>query len=179
MCSPILPAPADSRDALLAAVTEVAENSLFAFADASDETTFTAAATAPLADSGSNWFRACVRFSGPIAGQFELTVPDPLARQLCASFVGTATADDICDDDVIDFAGELANMMCGTWLTRARRHEAFSLSAPLVHRGQTQGTNAGDGASERFYLSIDDAPIRLELHWDTAEPRREERAHGR
>jgi CheY-specific phosphatase CheX len=172
-----LSALADSHDALLAAVTEVAENSLFAFADASDETTFAAAAA--LTDGDSDWLRACVHFSGPIAGRLEITVPDPLARHLCASFAGAATADDIGEGDLIDFVGELANMTCGSWLTRARRHEAFSLTAPRVHRGQSHGAEPGDAASEQFYLSIDDAPIRLELIWETAVPYGGESADGR
>ena len=37
MCSPISLVVADYRDALVAAVTDVAENSLFAFVDASDQ----------------------------------------------------------------------------------------------------------------------------------------------
>jgi hypothetical protein len=61
-------------------------------------------------------------------------------------------------------------MMCGTGLTRACRHDAFSLMPPRVDRGQPD-LGASDGVSEQFYLSIDDAPIRLALHWDRADAR--------
>jgi len=163
-----LPALADYRGALLTAVTDVAENSLFAFADASTVDTFDAAATAPMAEGGSEWLRAEVDFKGPIAGRFELVAPAPLARHLCASFAG-AEPEEIGEGDLLDFTGELANMMCGTWLTRACRHDAFSLMPPRVDRGQPDLATSDDELSERFYLSIDDAPIRLALHWDRAD----------
>jgi hypothetical protein len=178
MCSPMSPAPASHGEALLAAVTEVAENSLFAFADASDQASFDAAATAPPGEGGSDWLRAWVHFSGPIAGRFELAVPEPLARHLGASFAGAETGGEISEGDLVDFTGELANMVCGTWLTRSCRHEAFSLTPPDVHRGQPEAAQAGDAASESFYLSIDDAPIRLTLCWRTARPEKRESADG-
>ena len=69
MCSPISLSPAEYRDALLSAVSEVAEKSLFAFADASELAAFEAAATAPLTEGGSDWLSARVHFSGPMTGR--------------------------------------------------------------------------------------------------------------
>jgi len=178
MCSPISLSPAEYHDTLLAAVSEVAENSLFAFADASEQAAFEAAAAAPLTDGGSDWLSACVHFSGPVAGRFELTVPEPLARHLCASFSGAEAPDEINEADLVDFTGELSNMMCGTWLTRTRRQDAFSLTPPAVHRGAPQIPGSEDAASELCYLSIDEAPIRLAVQWGIAPPLSQERADG-
>jgi len=178
MCSPISLSPAEYRDALLSAVSEVAEKSLFAFADASEPAAFEAAATAPLTEGGSDWLSARVHFSGPMTGRFELTVPEPLARHLCASFSGAEAPEEIGEADLLDFTGELSNMMCGTWLTRARRYDAFSLTPPTVHRGAPQGAGV-DAASELFYLSIDEAPIRLAIDWGVVPPPSQERADGR
>jgi hypothetical protein len=68
--------------------------------------------------------------------------------------------------------------VCGTWLTRSCRHEAFSLTPPAVHRGQPDSADAGEAASERFYLSLDDAPIRLKLCWRTTRTEKQESADG-
>jgi hypothetical protein len=163
----------------MAAVSEVAENSLFAFADASDEAVFEMAATAQPEDGGSDWLSACVDFNGPITGRLELTMPDPLARHLCASFSGEDTPEGIGEADLVDFTGELANMMCGTWLTRARRHDAFSLASPRVRRGRPRAAAAGEAPSEPLFLSIDEAPIRLSVQWGAVSPPSEERADGR
>lgn len=174
MSFPISRQLADHLGALLAAVTEVAENSLFTFADASDEATFdVAAAAAGIDDTDGDWLRASIRFTGPVAGQFALTVPVGLARRLGAAFAGADTANDMGEDDLIDFTGELVNMMCGTWLTRACQHEAFTLTPPRVLRGgpdRAMGGEPDDAESTSFYLAIDDTPIRLEIGWSTAAP---------
>ena len=150
------------------ALTEVAENSLFSFAGNSDVAAFETAAP----DTGCDWLRACVRFSGPIGGQLSLTAPATLVRRLAASFAGADTADDIGDGDLADFAGELANMVCGAWLTRACGREPFALAPPRVFPGQRLGADAGPGGTNPgvFYLALDDTPIRLEIDWGVARP---------
>jgi len=152
MSSPVSPALADYREALPAAVAEVAENSLFSFADACDEATFCTAASTSLAEDGGEWLRAGVDFTGTLAGHFDITLPETLARRLCASF-----------------AGELANMVCGTWLTRSCREQAFTLTPPRVLRQRPHAAEPCGTGCERMYLSLDDAPIRLQLQW-TADP---------
>src|ERR1035437_10378622 len=76
--SQISPPLADCHGSLLAAAAEVAENSLFTFADASDEAAFDAAAASWNADGGSLCAR--LRFAGPSSGQFTFTLPVALAR---------------------------------------------------------------------------------------------------
>jgi CheY-specific phosphatase CheX len=149
----------------------VAENSLFTFADACDEAAFDAAATA--LDTAGDWLRACIQFTGPSSGQFTLTVPEALARRLGAAFAGADSADDIGETDLIDFTGELVNMVCGTWLTQSCQYEAFDLAPPRVLRGgpaRAPGGAPGDAESIRVYLTVDDTPIRLEIDWGSAAP---------
>jgi CheY-specific phosphatase CheX len=165
MSSPISPVLVDCQGLVLAAVSDVAENSLFAFADASEQEAFDAAAAAPLDDGGSAWVNACIDFKGSITGRFTLTLPEPLARHLCAAFAGAESADEVGDGDFLDFVGELANMVCGAWLTRASRHEAFSLTAPRVNPGFPDNNQSEAAASEDVYLSIDDVPIRVQIQW--------------
>jgi CheY-specific phosphatase CheX len=162
---------ADYQGALLAAVTEVAENSLFAFADASDEAAFDA--TAAASETDGDWLCARMAFTGPISGQFALTLPAALARRLCAAFAGADSTDDIGDADLVDFTGELANMVCGTWLTRTCRQVAFDLTPPRVLRGgpgRATAGNAGHVESARVYLAIEDTPVRLEIAWGAMAP---------
>jgi hypothetical protein len=164
MSSPISPVLADD-DALLAAAVDVAENSLFALADACDAATFADAALAS-ADGGDAWLSAAVDFNGPMSGRVEVTLPEPLARHLAAAFAGLDTPEDIGDGELVDFSGELANMVCGTWLTRACRHETFSLEPPQVRRGQPDPAAAANAVSR--YLSIDETPVRVALSSNTA-----------
>ena len=177
MSSPISLELADHQAALLAAFAEVAENSLFAFADASSEERFDEAArTTPDA-----WLHAGIRFSGPVGGHLEVVAPATLLRRLCAAFAGAPSPDDIGDHDLFDFAGELTNMVCGTWLTRTWKHESFSLAPPCVFHGPDRSLavrpdNASPGT---VYLAIDDTPIRLELLWDDAVPAALEQGDGR
>jgi hypothetical protein len=159
------PALADYREALPAAVAEVAENSLFSFTDASDQPTFAAAAWTSLSEDGSDWLTAGVDFTGRMAGHFDITVPETLARRLCAAFAGVEQAEEISESDLLDFAGELANMVCGTWLTRSCRQEAFVLTPPRVLRLRPIPAAPCDAKCECLYLSLDDVPIRLQLQW--------------
>lgn len=164
MSSPISRQLADYKVAILAAVSEVAENSLYAFADASDQAAFDAAAGA---NPDGDWLRAGIDFKGPTSGRFVLTVPAALARRLCAAFAGAETPDDIGEADLLDFTGELANMVCGTWLTRACRHDAFNLTPPRVQHVAFQRRDGRRDKADTFYLAIEDTPVSLEIEWDT------------
>lgn len=177
MSSPISLELADHQAALLGAFGEVAENSLFAFADASSEAAFDEAART----TADAWLHAGIRFSGPVGGRLEMVAPATLIRRLCAAFAGAPSPDDIRECDLFDFAGELTNMVCGTWLTRTWQHESFSLTPPRVRRSPDHDGRAGRGGTPpgTFYLAIDDTPIRLELEWDDAVPAARERIDGR
>ena len=161
---------ADFQAALLSAVAEVAENSLFAFADASDQTAFESAAD----QSGTDdWLDARIRFTGPVDGQLTVALPGALARRLCAAFAGADSADEVGERDLIDFTGELANMVCGTWLTRTCQHDAFTLMPPIVQCGGPErrvGGSPGDTGPARVYVAIDDTPLLLEIDCGTAAP---------
>ena len=161
MCSQQSPAPADSRRTLLAAVSRVAENGLFAFADPSDQAAFDGVGVSA---AGGGWLRARVRFTGLVQGQLVLTVPEALARGLCAAFAGVESADPIRDADLIDFSGELANMVCGGWLSAASPQGTFALMPPQVVRGgPARAETDGRRPLETFYVAINDRPVRLEV----------------
>ena len=150
----------DDAGPLVAAATDVAETSLFTFVDPSDAATFAAAAAA----AGDQWLSARVMFAGPANGGFTLTLPAASAQRLCAAFSGEDSLDAIGPEARRDFVGEVANMICGAWLTRVSRDHAFALSTPAVTSGALAPQDGGeaDGARSTF-LAIDDAPVRLDI----------------
>ena len=161
MSSPILRPLPDSQRELLAAAADVAENSLFTIADAADEAAFKESAAAVDANC---WLHASVRFAGPSVGFLALTLPEPLARRLCTAFSGAPSPEEIAAGDLVDFTGELANMMCGAWLTRASKQESFNLEPPRVVRGgPDRAGQVPAEASQTFYLAIDETPVKLEI----------------
>lgn len=110
--------------AIAGAVIRVAEESLFTWAEPA------AADAAPWPDGP--WWTATVAFTGPIAGRVALALPDGLARDLLASFLGLEPGEPVADTALADFLGEFANMSCGAWLTGLARQEAFALQHPVV-----------------------------------------------
>ena len=159
MSCPSSPLLASSEAALVAAASEVAENSLFAFVDSSDLDAFRVSTDAA-------WTIARVGLTGPTRGEFQVTAPEALMRTLCAAFIGTDASEEISAGAVMDFAGELANMICGAWLTRVVPHASFDLTAPLVVRRDGHHVHqepASDTDSSTCYVSIDESPVRLRI----------------
>jgi CheY-specific phosphatase CheX len=108
------------------AVMNVAERSFFAFAEAADPST-----AADLAAPGA--LTSAVRFTGPARGEMRVTMPVTLARELAQQFSGDPTLD-FSEADLIDMAGEFANMVTGAWLTATDAASTFDLTAPSVTR---------------------------------------------
>jgi len=152
------PTRAECQSGLHAAIVEVAETSLFAFTDECDADGFADA----LQQGAAECFRGAVRFDGAFGGEVELMLPDALARELCASFGGLNSPDEVGERDLADFVGEVANMVCGAWLTRACHDQSFTLAPPQVTRGAAEPT-AADAC--RFFLAINDTPASVRLFW--------------
>ncbi|MEO8657340.1 MAG: chemotaxis protein CheX [Bryobacteraceae bacterium] len=73
---------------------------------------------------------ATLSFNGEPSGSFWLAVSRPLAREMAANFLG-------CDDEIEEqqseeVVRELANMVCGSVLSRVENHSRFDLSEPVV-----------------------------------------------
>jgi hypothetical protein len=118
---------ADSaRAALENALTRVAEDCFYAMVE-------------PIAEdwrdqwSGAvDWVQAKVTFHGAGDGAVICRMPRALARELSAAFLGM-DEDDIQGTVVInDLTGELTNMVCGCWLTRAFPSQLFQLEPPAI-----------------------------------------------
>jgi Chemotaxis phosphatase CheX len=153
------PPPADAVAGLIDALVDVAENSLFAFAEVCEPQEFVARAQEAPTDA---WYRATVAFDGPFGGGVTLAVPDRLVRDLCAAFGGFGPEDTVSDAQAVDFVGEMTNMTCGAWLTRSSGQVTFTLAAPRVTSlpgAPPLAAVAGGGAADTVGLFLNDAPV--------------------
>ena len=164
MSSPRWPQPPPGADGLMAigaAAVQVAESSLFACAELCESARFAELLHARAADEP--WLAATVAFSGPFDGAAHLALPRAVAADLAGAFCGAAAAG-ISARHVADFAGELANMVCGRWLTGIHRADRFDLGAPLVTHTATAAVARTIGATpDAIGLALNDAPVLLAL----------------
>lgn len=145
---------ADAREGLLSAIAEVAELNCFAFVE-----TLAPEAFDERAAGCARWLCAEVGFRGVFDGVLRVAVPATLAETLCANFAGDLDLGTPNERQVFDFAGEMANMAVGAWLSRAHTHSAFNLSHPevaIMPEGWQPRAFAGDTPA---LLAIDDAPV--------------------
>jgi hypothetical protein len=154
---------AAALDSLSYACSSVAEQCLYAVVEPSSRAQF----RARVADEagGTPWLCATVGFRDALDGTLTITMPAAAVAEWCGGFTGTEPDAAIADAQADDFAAELANMVCGSWLTQASGRRLFALDAPRVTRLDEAalrdvGADDGDGV---LYLCINDVPVRLEL----------------
>ncbi len=121
----IHPTPAD-REAWVAAVTNVCEQSFFALAEPATEEVIDRAA------DGDKWFEVVVDFSGPFYGSLYVAVPSALGRELYAAFLGCDDGASQPEEALEDLMGEFGNMACGAWLSGLGEPSCFALERPVV-----------------------------------------------
>lgn len=74
-----------------------------------------------------------LRYSGDISGSFGLSLEQVTAKSLAANFLGEEV-EDISTKEVQEVVGELANMLCGSVMSRVEGENKFVLSHPeAVH----------------------------------------------
>jgi CheY-specific phosphatase CheX len=163
MCSMKLPeagAPiGGGYDAVLSAITDVAERSFFAMVDAVDAARF--------AGSGadiSGWLAAAVTFDdGGCRGTVVCHLPSSLADRLFDAFSGR----DVDDPpplvaEVHDLVGEFANMVCGSWLTRGANDRTFSLGTPEVTVSAALTADPASG----LRVELDGSPVLIDIGFE-------------
>ncbi len=145
---------------LTAALVEVAENSFFGFVEPVDPARFEELAEPPV-----RWIRASVHFAGAFAGRMHVELPEPLAQHLFASFLGEPDDQPAAEGPLFDLVGELANMVCGTWLTRTCQRRQFNLQHPEVDVRPDGWRPAPAGIEAPILAAFNDAPVRLWLEF--------------
>jgi hypothetical protein len=161
MSSPRSPQHLEGLTALGDAVRQVAENSLFACAEPCEPSR-----TAGLLQArppAEPWLTAAIAFDGPFEGVVRLTLPRALAADLAGAFCGVAPQT-LDASQVADFAGELANMVCGLWLTTTHRRERFALASPLVGAAAVAEVAAVAGTDPgALGFALNDTPVLVRL----------------
>jgi len=139
----------------------VAQESFFSFAEFCGPERFgeaIAQVPPPTAVASPRWLAAGVGFSGAFAGSVTVTLPYALAADMAAALGGLAPGDAITQALVADATGEFANMVCGTWLTRACARRKFDLSSPVVT--VVPGVSPSRNEDEDLLL-INEWPVKL------------------
>jgi hypothetical protein len=154
---------------LEAALTEVAEQSFCGFVEPCTPDRFGELMDVAR-ETGGEWLRAHLGFAGPFQGEITVDLPEPLAKSLLAACLGLDANDESQFSAVVveDGAGELANMICGTWLTRSYGNARFDLKPPRVERlAQTafavNGPAAATPGKGVLLTGINDLPVRVGL----------------
>jgi hypothetical protein len=120
------PLSPDARAALETALTRVAEDCFYAQVEPPEPD------WREKWSAQADWVQARVDFSGAGSGAVVCRLPRSLARDLSVAFLGMSD-DDLAGPIVInDLTGELANMVCGCWLTRAFPSKLFELKQPAI-----------------------------------------------
>ena len=145
---------ADMREQLIEAASLVCETSFFAFTELAEPDMVMAVA------GEASWYHSEVTFDGPSKGRVQLSLPEGLARDLFAAFLGFADASAANDAETEDVIGEFTNMVCGTWLTMRGCETCFTLAHPTV---RLAGLPAPE--EDNIVLSVNGRPtvIRAEL----------------
>lgn len=144
------PIPQDAD--LQRALSHVAEASFYATVEPASADEWTDACA-----MHRDWLEAYVRFRGPFAGVMSCRLPRTTARDLAAAFLGLPEEElEPSASAVRDFAGELANMLCGRWLTVSHPRDLFNLEAPQVSACEP----AGKGWDQAL---VNGAPVALHI----------------
>ena len=110
------------------AVAYVAEEGFFASVEPIGQVEWEALCT-----DHDTWLESSVRFHGPLGGALRCRLPLALARELVSAFLGMETGELPPNDPLVqDLTGELANMVCGRWLTDVAPRALFSIARPTV-----------------------------------------------
>jgi Chemotaxis phosphatase CheX len=163
MCSEKLLDPllaAGGEEVVYSAIIAVAERSFFSVVDRVDEKRFV-----ELAATHAHWLTATVNFEEPEwAGSVICRLPGSLAERMCDAFVGGEPDNRAPEyEHVIDMVGELANMICGAWLTRVANRQTFALGKPVVATGV--GASVATEARAGLLFAIDDLPCSVEIQF--------------
>ena len=148
--------PNEIQTALAAAVEEVLETMYFSTVLASAE------GTAPSEGGGTPAITVKLRFEGSPSGGVRVGVPMKLARVVGAGFLGREEIE-VSDSQAEEVVCELANMICGTVLSRLESKATFQITHPELSRPEQGVSFEGAGAKRWFDLGDGILTVSLEL----------------
>ncbi|MGE5487665.1 MAG: chemotaxis protein CheX [bacterium] len=149
---------AQAQPALAEAAGEVLETMFFTAVSPAEQ-------DAPAA--ASRELTAGVRFKGAPSGMLTLAIAEAPARRIACNFLGAEDESALTDSQVSEVIGELANMICGSVLSRIESDTTFDLDKPAPLTG-TETIPAL--ASARCALDVEGSPLTLAMYFDEEEP---------
>ena len=145
----------DMREQLIEAASLVCETSFFAFAELAEPDMVMAVA------GEAAWYHSEVSFDGLSKGRLHVSLPEGLARDLFAAFLGFADSSAANEAETEDVIGEFTNMVCGSWLTTLGCETCFTLAHPKVRLG---GLPAPE--EDTIVLSVNGRPTVLRAEFE-------------
>jgi len=88
-----------------------------------------------------------LRFEGEPSGSFSIRITRSVAQSVAADFLG-AEVPDVSEQQVLDVVREMANMICGSVLSRVESEATFRLSTPQVSEGEPESRRALSASAE-------------------------------
>jgi hypothetical protein len=85
-------------------------------------------------EDGASMLSAELQFQGRVSGRFGVRVPLPGGRVMAANFLGSEQASEVQAGQVLC---ELANMLCGSVLSRIEEEARFELGHPELETANT------------------------------------------
>jgi CheY-specific phosphatase CheX len=128
--------PSEYESELQNAVTEVLESMCFVSLVEED---------APAITSETPWVARKLDFRGPFAGSFGLRAPLEMATIFAGNLLGQ-DLEELSQHEIGDSVGEIANMICGSFLCKLETKQPFDLTTPVVDLSDGIAT----GATKRF-----------------------------
>ena len=115
------------RDALLSSAKEVFESMVFLALEEVEDLT-------PCDDAA---FLGTVTFVGDIKGCLSVRLGQACARDIAAGMLCMETPEELCDEDIVDAIGEIANMVMGAVKTQLQGQvDNITISIPSVIQGR-------------------------------------------
>jgi len=149
--------PNEIQTALASAVEEVLETMCFAGVLASAEGN-----VPPDADGSSPAITAALQFHGSQSGGFRVGLPMKLAHVVGAGFLGRDETE-LSDSQAGEVVCELANMICGSVLSRLESESTFQITHPDLTPSEPSAGFDGAGTCRWFDLGDGILTVSLEL----------------
>ena len=140
------------REALQASVNEVLEKMFFV------ETL--GESLRPTEDPNDGEIGVALTFQGMPSGSFLLRVTPRAARQIAADFLGIDEAE-VSDVQTSEVVRELANMICGSVLSRVESSAVFQLAAPRIVPPSEE--IAGNLSNTRYCVQLSNGRLSVEM----------------
>ena len=118
----------------------------------------------PCEHSPEPWISAQLTFHGHAPGRFGVRVPWATGRKVAASFLGTEE-DMLSEERVEEVICELANMLCGSVLSRLEKETHFVLSQPGIET--PEAVHPTDATACRAF-QLEEGPLAVWLELEPA-----------